>query len=194
MKMILSDSTLAELCEHAAAEYPRECCGMIHQSGRVRRCRNIDPRPDRFEFSAADVVALFESQSTTDPITALYHSHPDAPAAWSKADATGAQAVGDPLAEALTWLVIECRKGRPMRIVSSKWHSSVAAAETGEVPGALRGPKIGRVSGVFHSSQEVLFTGLANWPGRPTEHSHNCIADNGLVAKIGKTPYSLRDA
>lgn len=153
--MNLTASTLAELCDHAAAEYPRECCGMIHQSGRVRRCRNIDPRPDRFEFSADDVLVLFESQSTADPITTIYHSHPGAPAIWSLADSAGARAIGEPLLKKLTWLIIECRRGCPVRSASYLCHSR-ADARIEQAGGAFRlGPPAEGTAEVFHREMWV---------------------------------------
>lgn len=153
--MNLTASTLAELCDHAAAEYPRECCGMIHQSGRVRPCRNIDSRPDRFEFSADDVLVLFESQSTADPITTIYHSHPDAPAISSLADLSGARAIGEPLLMRLTWLIIECRRGCPVRWVSYLCHSR-AAARFDQAGFAIRlGPPAVGTTAVFHKEMGV---------------------------------------
>lgn len=154
--MNLCDRTLAEICHHAAAVYPRECCGMIHQSGRVRRCQNIAPRPHRYETAADDVLALFESQSSPDPIRILYHSHPDAPATWSAADALGAKAIGEPLTKKLTWLIIECRRGCPVRWVSYIWHP-LAAVGFDEVMGGPSG-LIRRLEGtteVFHSRRDA---------------------------------------
>lgn len=175
--MNLTDSTLAELRDHAAAEYPRECCGMIHQSGRVRRCRNIASRPDRFEFAADDVLALFESQSTADPITTIYHSHPDAPAIWSLADTLGAEAIGEPLMGRLTWIIVECSEARPSRLVSLRCHPHPAAAVDRADTAARPHPPEEPASGAFHRKDERAIdwkAGLHLQPGRfESNHGNN---------------------
>ena len=76
--MQLSPAIEIALFRHAESTYPRECCGLIFSSGRVRPCTNIAERPDRFELSAPDQIILAESFDTPDPAVILYHSHPDA--------------------------------------------------------------------------------------------------------------------
>lgn len=187
--MNLTASTLAKLRDHAAAEYPRECCGMIHQSGRVRRCRNIDPRPNRFEFTAADVLVLFESQSTADPITTIYHSHPDAPAISSLADRAGARAIGEPLMGRLTWLIVECSEVRPLRMVSFKWHPFTAAAADWTNPNARSHPQKEPVRGAFHRTNEWVIDGKANVHQQSRRPESNYRNNNKLGVCIGKTPH-----
>ena len=82
------------------AAYPREACGYVTASGQVRTCANVpDPTVDQderldpsraFEFSADDAIRLAESLDGPDPAIILFHSHPDAPAQFSRADLDGA--------------------------------------------------------------------------------------------------------
>src|SRR5262245_29601567 len=87
--MDLSSAVMKQLREHAEREYPRECCGIIFESGKVHRCRNIALEAHQFELSAADQILLAESFDSPDPAIALYHSHPDAPALSSIRDQSG---------------------------------------------------------------------------------------------------------
>lgn len=63
--------------EHAAAEYPRECCGVVVQIGRRHRyvpCRNLAADAgERFELAPEDYAAA-EDLGT---VIGVVHSHPD---------------------------------------------------------------------------------------------------------------------
>lgn len=79
---------LEQIRRHAAAEYPRECCGLVVQFGRGQAyvpCRNVSPEPgDRFELHPEDYAAAEDAGE----ILAVVHSHPDAtswPSAWDRA-------------------------------------------------------------------------------------------------------------
>jgi proteasome lid subunit RPN8/RPN11 len=117
---------IEDACLHAAEAYPRECCGLIHRSGRVRRCQNIAGRPDRFELSADDVLAMFESLEGArgDPVEAIYHSHCDADAEMSAADRVGLagliEAAG--MDRPPTQVIIACRGGCATSAVPYTWH------------------------------------------------------------------------
>ncbi|PHY87580.1 peptidase P60 (plasmid) [Serratia marcescens] len=69
---------ISAVLAHAAAEYPRECCGLVVQNGRRQRyipCRNLAPEPnEQFSLSPEDYAAA-EDVGT---IIAVVHSHPDA--------------------------------------------------------------------------------------------------------------------
>lgn len=77
---------LQAIRDHAAAEYPRECCGLIVQIGRRQQyipCRNVSTEPgDRFELAPDDYAAA-EDQGQ---IVGVVHSHPDATSRASAAD------------------------------------------------------------------------------------------------------------
>lgn len=104
----LQDESLRrEVFGHAVEAYPRECCGMIMDSGRVRRCANAIDRlhasdPESFPRSSAngyafdfdDLRFLVESLVSADPVRIIYHSHPNHDAAFSAADREAAMPDG----------------------------------------------------------------------------------------------------
>jgi len=70
---------LEAIREHVAAEYPKEACGLVIQSGRTQTyvpCRNIAESPtEHFTLSPEDKRAA-EAQGD---ILMVIHSHPDVP-------------------------------------------------------------------------------------------------------------------
>ncbi len=70
---------LEAIREHVAAEYPKEACGLVIQSGRTQTyvpCRNIAESPtENFTLSPEDKRAA-EAQGD---ILMVIHSHPDVP-------------------------------------------------------------------------------------------------------------------
>jgi proteasome lid subunit RPN8/RPN11 len=96
---------LNELCEHARASDPEECCGLVvsegpHRYGRVVRCRNVMTQRHRedplafprdntaaYYMSESDVIGVAqEAERTGAAITAVYHSHVGAAAYLSDLD------------------------------------------------------------------------------------------------------------
>lgn len=56
----MRQKTIDAIMAHAAAEYPRECCGVVAQKSRVERyfpCRNIAADPLKFYLSPEDFAA-----------------------------------------------------------------------------------------------------------------------------------------
>lgn len=74
----MRDETITAIMAHAAAEYPRECCGLVVQKSRVERyfpCRNFAAQPtEQFHLSPEDYAAAEDWGA----ITGIVHSHPDA--------------------------------------------------------------------------------------------------------------------
>jgi proteasome lid subunit RPN8/RPN11 len=74
----MRQKTIDAIMAHAAAEYPRECCGVVAQKSRVERyfpCRNLAAAPeDNFVLCPEDYAAA-EDWGT---VIAIAHSHPDA--------------------------------------------------------------------------------------------------------------------
>ena len=70
---------LEAIREHVAAEYPREACGFVIQSGRKQEyvpCRNIHEEPtEHFTISSEDKRAA----EKIGAILMVIHSHPDVP-------------------------------------------------------------------------------------------------------------------
>ena len=96
----MEESTLQAIQAHAAAEFPRECCGLIVKAEDGERyipCRNTAATPsEHFQLPAED-YADAEDQGE---VLALVHSHPNAPATPSDADKVQCEASG------LTWHII----------------------------------------------------------------------------------------
>ena len=82
MRQKIIDAIMA----HTAAEYPRECCGVVVQKSRVQRyipCRNLATDPtEHFHLSPEDYAAA-EDWGT---VIAIVHSHPDATTQASELD------------------------------------------------------------------------------------------------------------
>ena len=121
---LLEGPALHEIYRHARDVYPAECCGMILRRG-VRRCENIQdrlhredpllfPRSSRngFTFDAEDQFFLARSMENGDPILAVYHSHPDESAYFSRADEEGVSIDGTPFYPEFLHLVVACSVDR----------------------------------------------------------------------------------
>ncbi|MCV5519195.1 C40 family peptidase, partial [Escherichia coli] len=74
----MRQKTIDAIMAHAAAEYPRECCGVVAQKSRVEKyfpCSNLATEPtEHFHLSPEDYAAA-EDWGT---VIAIVHSHPDA--------------------------------------------------------------------------------------------------------------------
>ncbi|MDG2524656.1 C40 family peptidase [Stenotrophomonas sp. HITSZ_GD] len=92
--------TLAAIHEHAVAEYPRECCGLVVAiEGRETYvpCRNEAAAPsEHFRLPAED----YASAEDRGEVLALVHSHPNAPATPSDADRVQCEGSG------LVWHIV----------------------------------------------------------------------------------------
>ena len=78
--MIISRPLLDELVEHARADAPNECCGMIESAGgralRVHRARNASASPLRYEIDGIEQYKIqSEIEEAGHELGAIYHSH-----------------------------------------------------------------------------------------------------------------------
>jgi len=124
LRPLLAGGLLRLAYTHARRAYPHECCGMILRTG-LRECTNIQdalhhqdpvshPRTSRraFSLTADETIFLAESRGTDDPVLAVYHSHPDDAAYFSKTDRAAALCDGKPVYPDLLHLVIACGADR----------------------------------------------------------------------------------
>jgi proteasome lid subunit RPN8/RPN11 len=115
---------LDAIYRHAADEYPNECCGFVHASGKLHRAVNGQdslhaqdpvqwPRSARSAYSLApdDLFQFGASLAGPDPAIVVYHSHPDVGAYFSAKDAADALHEGKPVYD-VDFLVIDVRQGR----------------------------------------------------------------------------------
>ncbi|WP_186060991.1 C40 family peptidase [Burkholderia gladioli] len=90
----MNQETKAAIADHALAEYPRECCGLIVLHDGLERyvpCRNLSAKPDDHFLMSPDDYAAAEDMG---PIVTVVHSHPGAPARPSMADKVMAEKSG----------------------------------------------------------------------------------------------------
>jgi len=88
----LSAEQATNICQHARAEYPHECCGALlgrELGGDVRWVEEVIPivneqkdnRERRFLITPAQMMQLErEAKQKSLKVLGFYHSHPDHPA------------------------------------------------------------------------------------------------------------------
>ena len=122
----IAQSIMEEIRDHAASEYPFECCGVIIgkvDSGAediLRRCRNIqnalhEKDPETFTRDARtayyidpkELMDIFkETEGRVLVVKWFYHSHPDHDAYFSEEDRRMALFDEEPLYPQANYLVI----------------------------------------------------------------------------------------
>lgn len=118
---LISTQVLDQIYFHARQSYPNECCGLIMKRG-IRPCKNIldrlhqedpvrYPRNARqgFVFSSQDSLFLSQNIASENPVTVIYHSHPNVGAYFSNEDQNNALYEGRPLYP-VAHLVIDIQK------------------------------------------------------------------------------------
>jgi proteasome lid subunit RPN8/RPN11 len=80
-KWVISHETVAEMLDHARAEAPRECCGLLIGKGesveRSVRARNLDAKATRYLIDPEDHFAAIRSARADGlEVIGAYHSHP----------------------------------------------------------------------------------------------------------------------
>ena len=77
--MVIGEEPLAGLLEHARADAPNECCGLIALEGdhvvEVHRLENLAASPMRFEVDGARLAPLLMEIEDAGRRPAIYHSH-----------------------------------------------------------------------------------------------------------------------
>jgi proteasome lid subunit RPN8/RPN11 len=89
--MRISKSIYEELLEHARAEAPNECCGLIGgengEAKSVYRARNAEASPLRYNLDPQDQFRIMsEMEESGEELSAIYHSHTASPAYPSQTD------------------------------------------------------------------------------------------------------------
>ena len=109
----MRQKTIDAIMVHAAAEYPRECCGVVAQKSRVERyfpCRNQANEPtEHFVLSPEDYAAA-EDWGT---VIAIVHSHPDATTQPSELDKAQCDLM------AIPWHIVSWPEG-DLRIINPR--------------------------------------------------------------------------
>lgn len=106
---------LEEMMDHAAAEWPNECCGLVVETRAGKRCRLVRARNiarlPKIHFDL-DPEAWLEVADDEDVI-GIYHSHTVSPAEPSLADLSSCEASG------LPWHIVAYPAGGYVRIEPS---------------------------------------------------------------------------
>jgi proteasome lid subunit RPN8/RPN11 len=135
----LAPAALRAICEHAAREYPRECCGIIFGprgqdlADTVRICRNIqddlhaqDPvthtrdAATAYNLDAKDIFALQKSLRGDSPAKIVYHSHVNVGAYFSPTDQAAAQFDGEPTYP-VEYVVVDAQASGARAAVQFAW-------------------------------------------------------------------------
>jgi proteasome lid subunit RPN8/RPN11 len=103
--MILAEGLQQEITNHAAREYPKECCGLVIVAKGKQRyvaCTNTAVGTDQFVIDPEDYAAAEEAGD----IVAVIHSHVNIPATPSQADLVSCEASG------LPWFILSFPAGQ----------------------------------------------------------------------------------
>ena len=120
----LNRKNWAQLCDHAAQDYPSECCGIITRSEtgevEVRRCTNIQdrlhqkmpdkhPRDSRTAYRMDDMEVfkiLEEAEGSGKKLAGFYHSHIECDAYFSEEDQKAALFGDEPAYPGVGYLIL----------------------------------------------------------------------------------------
>jgi proteasome lid subunit RPN8/RPN11 len=96
MALSFGPNTFNSLTQHALADYPGECCGILlgTRDDQIRRvsqvipCRNVHVSPaTRYAIDPAELISIQRrAREQQLEIVGFYHSHPDHPPTFSETD------------------------------------------------------------------------------------------------------------
>jgi proteasome lid subunit RPN8/RPN11 len=139
--MRLSSASVTAITDHAATEYPSECCGIITGTDLaqcVHPCRNRQdelhakdpgnhPRTSReaYDIDRAEMERIFaEAASRKERVLAFYHSHIDCGAYFSDMDREVLTVFGEPEFPEAVHIVVSVRDRRVSEIRGYRWDGS----------------------------------------------------------------------
>src|SRR5690606_12982229 len=118
---VLDKEVLEAIYRHGAETYPEECCGFVFANGTVHLGTNIQSElnardPQRYQrdsatgytFSVSDTLLLNKSFRSDNPVSIIYHSHPDVGAYFSREDEEKALFQGQPIYPVMYLVVDVC--------------------------------------------------------------------------------------
>ncbi len=128
----MRQKTIKAIQEHAAAEYPREACGLVAQRGRAERyfpCRNLATESkDNFVLAPEDYAEVENGERSPVLFTAILMPPPSR-ANWIKRNATrpfspGILSAGQKAISVPSTRVVSCRSSSD----HSCWATTIAGA------------------------------------------------------------------
>jgi proteasome lid subunit RPN8/RPN11 len=138
---VVTAGELSEIRQHAEAEYPRECCGVVlvraPDERRLLRCTNVQdamhardpvrhPRDARtaYYIDDADLFRILRLEREGFRMAVVYHSHVDAGAYFSETDRQRA-VMGDEAAYPdTTYVVVSVVGGRYADATAVRWDAA----------------------------------------------------------------------
>jgi proteasome lid subunit RPN8/RPN11 len=124
----LPHALVRDVCAHARAAFPRECCGYLvgprdaPLDERVA-CTNLATDPDRYEIGGAELLALVRTFGSPRPARVVYHSHPNGRAYLSERDRAAAATTAGPIYP-VTHLVVGVVDGDVRELAQFAWNGS----------------------------------------------------------------------
>lgn len=136
--MLFSKKVLENIFDHALAEYPDECCGIVTGAGNsqtVHLCRNIqnklhheDPRRHPRDAKTAYMIdrdeaeqIIASSREKSEQVLAFYHSHTNHEAYFSITDVEAQTVFGEPEFPDAVHIVVSVIKNKIHDIKGFKW-------------------------------------------------------------------------
>jgi proteasome lid subunit RPN8/RPN11 len=136
--MRLSPDTLNAVYQHAAAEYPSECCGIVTGSGSIQRvhaCKNLQDElhardPETHPRTSREAYAMDRDEAERimrdaagrgESVIAFYHSHIDCGAYFSSMDKEVQTVFGEPEFPDAVHVVVSVRNGIISELKSYLW-------------------------------------------------------------------------
>ena len=137
--MVLTEVTIRSISEHAIADYPSECCGIVtgkDSSQRVHRCRNRQdelhakdpeqhPRTSReaYDIDRNEIERIFaDAAEQGERIVAFYHSHIDCGAYFSQMDKEVQTVFGEPEFPEAAHVVVSVQDRQVREIMGYVWN------------------------------------------------------------------------
>lgn len=137
-----SSNILKQIFSHSTEEYPFECCGVVMESTAsdeqtVFRCKNIqneihkaDPEKNprdahtAYSISPVDLLKIHRMMHKQHyRLKAIYHSHPDNKAYFSKEDYSFAALNDEPTYPGTDYIIVSIAKKRVEETVCFSWDS-----------------------------------------------------------------------
>ena len=137
--MELASNVVEEMYEHARADYPNECCGVVvalsdggQQTLKIRNIQDEMHAADAERYPrTAQTAYLWDSadykraidlwEMPGNRLLAFYHSHPDHEAYFSQEDVAQATAFGEPSYPEALQIVVSVVDGEPCDTKAFRW-------------------------------------------------------------------------